>query len=111
MNSFLKPNNNYSDGKHKMLIFEQGMQSKLPKMILKVRHCCLLRFPRYCAKSLLTLKAFSLIVVLHPGASKNSAISPQDFFLYVVISKLATQLHGQPPYHASLQNMPSGAFT
>ena len=63
-----------------MLIFEQGMQSKVPKMILKVRHCCLLRLPRYCAKNLLTLKAFSLIAVLHPGASKNQCHQSSRLF-------------------------------
>ena len=40
-------------------------------MIIKVRHCCLQRLPRYCAKSLLTSRAFNLMAVLHPGASKN----------------------------------------
>ena len=61
LNSFLRPNNNESDGKFKVLIFEHGMHSKLPKIIFKVRHCCLLRLQRYCAKSLLTSKAFSLM--------------------------------------------------
>ena len=56
------------------------MQSKLPKMILKVRHCCLLRLPRYCSKSLLTLKAFNLIAVLHPGASKNQCHQSSRLF-------------------------------
>ena len=79
-------------------------------MILKVRHCCLLRLPRYCAKSLLTLKAFSLIAVIHSGASKNQCHQSSRLFSLCSDIKTRHTIAWQPPYHASMQNIPSGSL-
>ena len=67
-----------SDGKNKLLVFEQGMQQML-KQIAKADYegeTLLLRLPRFYAGNLLTSLDFNLMVIL-----LRISTSPQIFYL------------------------------